>query len=294
MSLPQLARAAERLRFRLAWHQGGHDARLVELRQELLDRNPWHPIALNFRARAALPETFLPPPPADLAGIGEAFLRGDLDEASQRCAASSHAHARLGRAQLAVAAGETVEDLDGSTVDVLVGRAAQLRARGDLEGARALAVEALTKNPLYGTARVLLSQVGDELKEPILRVPLLAPVQRSEGALSLPSSLSERSRRAWTAWNRAVSSPLNHDLPPGSAGHRALLDAWRRAGPEAAGLRDDPDTEILRLEAWSDSGLLEAYEWSSGLDQSNAVAFRSWAAQGEDSLRRLWSEGLRA
>ena len=80
LPIPALARAAERLRFRAAWHQGADDARLAALRAELLERNPWHPIALNFRARAALPETFLPPPEPELAPLGVAFLRDDLDE----------------------------------------------------------------------------------------------------------------------------------------------------------------------------------------------------------------------
>ncbi|HJN74990.1 MAG TPA: hypothetical protein QGF58_13765 [Myxococcota bacterium] len=294
LPIPALARAAERLRFRAAWHQGADDARLAALRAELLERNPWHPIALNFRARAALPETFLPPPEPELAPLGVAFLRDDLDEVRRLATASKTPRARLALAQVALSRGEVV-DLDcDDTVDVLVVRAAMKRAVGDLPGSLALAAEALTANPLYGTARVLLAEVNEAQGSTLIRLPLMAPVERTNGRLVHTRNLSDGARAAWTAWNRAVSSPGNGELPPGSAGHRALLEAWRARPQTAPRFREDPNLEIARLDRWEREGLLAAYEWSCGLTRANSEAFRRWAVEGSSSLRRLWREGLRA
>ena len=275
LPVPELARATEALRFRLAWHQGGDPARLQALTDELQERSPWHPIALNLRARAALPETFLPPPEPGLAELGAAWLRGDAARVVALAREAGSRRARLVLAQL----GEPVEALGDSVEELAAARRP---------------VDALVRNPLYGTARVLLVERARAEGRPMLRLPLVAPVQRREGRLSLPRTLSERAARAWTAWHRAVSSPLNTDLPPGSAGHRALLEAWRAGDEAPARFREDPDPEIRRLDQLDREGLLPAYEWSCGLAPSNAPAFRAWAAQDRGTLRRLWTEGLRA
>lgn len=273
-SIPELARSAERLRFRIAWHQGGDRARLVALRAELLERAPFHPLALNFRAREALPETFLGPPPPELAELGAAWLRDDLEGVLREARAIEHPRARLVLKQL----GEDVE-LAGDTVDVLA--------------AMGKPIDALAANPLYGTAQILAAQTAEARGEPLFRIPLLAPVRRVEGRLELPTNISDRACSAWSAWNRAVSGPLNDELPPGSAGHRALLEAWRAGEDAAPGFREDPNLEIRRLDRLERARLLEAYEWSCGLNVSNAGAFRTWAAKNPKALRRLWTEGLR-
>jgi hypothetical protein len=75
--------------------------------------------------------------------------------------------------------------------------------------------------------------------------------------------------------------------------HRALLNAWRSQPDEPAFYREDPNTGIEVLDRWERDGLLEAYEWTTGLNFRNVDAFRKWkegAANG--ALLRFWEAGV--
>ena len=297
-----LARAAERLRFRIHHHLGGDAGRLEGLLADLNQLNPWHPIALNDRARRALPETFPTRPSPAIAPTARAFQRGLFDEALRLSTqvASQDAPALLVQADLQALLGQDALPTLEAAADAL-GHLPPVRlrlARAHLAAGRTMPAfrevcHALARNPLYGTARDTHGQIAKLMGHDRISIPVRSPVRFVAGHPHYPDTLSPRARVAWRAW---VSARQEHDrqpLPPGATAHRALLNAWRSQPDEPAFYREEPNTGIEVLDRWERDGLLEAYEWTTGLNFRNADAFRKWkegAANG--ALLRFWEAGV--
>lgn len=294
-----LARSAERLRFRIDHHLGGDPNRLEGLLADLNQLNPWHPVALNDRARRALPETFGPPPPASIAATALLFQQGRLDEAAAE--AERVPDAPLVRIDLALLRGDLgraatalkeAEELLGE-LSVVSARAASLAlAQGLPEQAWTEASRALATNPLYGTARELHGHAASLTKRERVSLPVRSPVRFEAGHAHYPSTLSPRARAAWRAWVKGREAQDLSCVPPGSLAHAALVAEWRRQPEEPAFYREDPNTEIEVLDRWERDGLLQAYQWSTGLSFRNAGAYRQWHQSGAASMLAFWSRGV--
>lgn len=294
-----LSRRAERLRFRIAHHLGGDPALLEGLLADLAQLNPWHPLAMNERARRALPETFTPDPGPHIATAARLFAQGRLDAAVAATEGLDDAalircdleclRGKVGRAEVALeAAAATFGQLP--PVRVRAARLALLRG----EGARAWleSSHALADNPIYGTARELHGQAAAMTKCKRISLPVRSPVRFVEGHAHYPSTLSPRARSAWRAWARARDLQGPDTVPPGATAHAALLEAWRREPEEPPFYREEPNTEVETLERWDREGLLTAYQWSAGLSFRNATTFRSWKVASGDALLRFWTRGV--
>ncbi len=294
-----LARRAERLRFRIAHHLAGDPALLEGLLAELAQLNPWHPLAMNDRARRALPETFTPAPGPTIATAARLFLQGRLEEAAEATQGLEDAalvrcdleclRGEVDRAEEALEAAATVFGLL-PPVRVRAARLALLRGDGD--GAWLESSQALADNPLYGTARQLHGQAAAMTKTRRISLPVRSPVRFVEGHAHYPSTLSPRARAAWRAWAQARDLKGTDTVPPGAPAHAALLEAWRQEPEEPPFYREDPNTEIQTLERWEREDLLIAYQWSAGLSSRNAAAFRRWKAGSGDTLLRFWKRGV--
>jgi len=261
-----LAARAERLRFRIEHRQGGDPERLAGMVRALLNHLPEHPITLNFRARAALPEGTLPRPSRALEPVARDWLRGDVAGALRgaRAAAAEGPRARITLGDLLCHAGDDegaercyrvadeqlrARGLPSAALTARLGRCA-LR-RGEPEAAWGHAAGALAMNPLWGTARVVLAEAARALGTPLLAWP---PV------VDLP--------------------PDDPDRPPGLSTCRAALAA------------PDPDRSLATLGRLEREGLLAACLWSVGLSASNAADFRDWRDREAVTLRRFWREGV--
>ncbi|MCP4809916.1 MAG: hypothetical protein GY913_08220 [Proteobacteria bacterium] len=296
--LPELAREAERLRFRQEWHLPVDPARVVEVQSELLRRHPWHPLALNIRALEVLPETGLPSPGDSLAPAARLFARGDLAGTLAALVPDPRTDDTRARVLLLLGELDQAAALADRANRRLPGRPSLLALRGrirlgqgDNRGAWGDAIEALVQNPLHGGARVLLRAAGSATGRKLLRIPLRAPVRPTDDGIEPLQKLSDRALAAWRAWHRAGASV--EDLAPGAASHLALLTAWRGAGGPDERF-DESDHTIQTLDRWQRSGLLTAYEWSTGLTPATAEAFRTWNTSGHEDLRRFWRDGLLA
>jgi hypothetical protein len=270
---------------------------------ELQRRAPWHPTALTLRAREALPETLLGPPPAHLREAALAFQRGRPELALELARAASGPWADVLVGDLSLLLGDPSQarlaydralDGLGPLADLLarVGRAQLEQGRHDQ--AWATAADSLVLNPLLGSARQLLEDAASAAGVPTLRLPLRAPVKRTGGRMEATRRLSPRASAAWSAWNRAASSPEAAALPPGSVPHAALLQAWTRTEGRAPRYREHDDLELHTLLRWQEQGLIAAYEWSTGLNPANASAYNEERRKAEKTLRRFWLEGLKA
>ncbi len=301
-TISQLLRAVHTGRLSVRFGLGG-GAGLEALEEELQRRSPWHPAALNRRAAQALPETLLGPPPAELRESALLFQQGQVDRALRAAHATSHPWSQVvqgdlsllqGQPERALLAYERAEEDLGPLADLLARRGrATLEAGGALD-AWDLSAEALVLNPLLGTGRQLLEDAASHAGVATVRLPLRAPVRRSRGKLEALHRLSPRASAAWSAWNRAASSPEAAQLPPGSVPHVALLRAWRQHEARAARYGEHDDREILNLLRWQEQGVIGAYEWSAGLGPGNAEAYRAERRRAGETLRRFWREGVRA
>jgi hypothetical protein len=297
-----LARTAERLRFRIRHHLGGDAGRLEGLMADLNQLNPWHPIALNDRAERALPETFAPAPSPDIAVAARLFQKGDIEGAlgSATAVAAHDAPSLLVQADLQVLQGQDPSAVLDAAIEAL-GPLPVVRLRlsrmhlaaGRPKQAFQEAAHALAANPVYGSAREAHGLACAGLSKTRVSIPVRSPVRFLAGHAHYPDTLSPRARAAWRAWTSARDSQDVHTTPPGGPAHRALLDAWRAQPDEPAFYREDPNTELKVLDRWDREGVLEAYEWSSGLSFRNADAFRKYK-EGADNgaLLKFWKSGV--
>ncbi len=302
----QLAREAERERFRLLHGLGGQPERLEGLLRELEVRVPHHPVARTARGWAALPETALPAPPENLAAAAQAWLDGDLAGARE-AAATARAeldHPRTtvtlgdlawqaGEATLAVRHWRVARGVLGALppLEVRLGRAAFARQRhGE---ALDHAARALVENPLYGTAAVLLGHVCIAGGGSPIPVPLPPQVRQIDGQLQLSRGLGPRARRVWLRALEAARTAPPDELPPGQTAALTLVATWREL-PSDGRRADRAEWPLRQLDAWEREGLLDVYLWAVGLDAGNAEAWRGWRQQHTDAVRRFWSEGTRS
>jgi hypothetical protein len=285
----------ERARFRVLFGLSVDRKRADQLEQQALQRAPEHPLVQNHRARRAMPETDLPPPPADLAPAARSFLRGQIRKALDQTDGIPGARAQVMRGDLmllldAPDAADHFRQARSELGDLppLLARLArcQLNA-GDPEQARALCVDALCDNPLLGTARVLLRAALEACKQPWSPIPMRVPVRRSGDRLLLPKNVTDAEAEIWRAWWTATLSAPDEELPPGAGAHAALL-----ASLPGAPLKGPTAGVLSRVRALHQAGLLPAYQWSRGLTHTNARAFKLWRRHHPDALRRLWTEGI--
>lgn len=177
-----LAEQYERLRFAIE-HQLSVDTRALHaLETQLLATAPEHPFALNLRAGRALPETLLPPPPHELRPAARALRDGDLPRAlveTTRADVSGSAVLSCAMGDLLLLQGQPKDAEErfqhayatlGPLPPLLtrLGRTAELLKNP--ADAWSLTVQALTANPLWGTARWQLRRLGES------RGLLLAPL----------------------------------------------------------------------------------------------------------------------
>lgn len=179
-----LAERAESLRFSVEHHLGGDLTELDALEAELLRLAPEHPFALNLRARRALPETMLPPPPVELRGAARALRAGAPDRAladALPLAGRGSAIASCACGDLLLLAGNPAEAEQhyrrvrvrlGDLPPVLtrLGRVAE-RTNRPAE-AWSLTVDALVGNPLWGTARWQLRRLAEARGQLLAPLPL--------------------------------------------------------------------------------------------------------------------------
>ncbi|MCB9763111.1 MAG: hypothetical protein H6739_25140 [Alphaproteobacteria bacterium] len=170
MSPEVLALRAERLRFRLRYHLGGDPRRLATLVEGLRREVPYHPLVLNIAAWETLPETALPPAETALSPAAEHFRAGRFEEALAAARALGSPAARLAQGDVALHLGR-LDEAEGCYQDaaralgplppLLTRHGTVALRREDLDGAWAMAVEALVGNPLYGTARRMLVELAE-------------------------------------------------------------------------------------------------------------------------------------
>lgn len=288
----------ERLRFKALWQLGAAPVELERLEREVLLTAPAHPLVMNHRARLALPETELPPPPRGLSGIAKAWLMGDIRAA--RGLAEKHKGPRIQviRGDLALAERAHQQALEHySLAERVFGTHPPLLARqarchlslGEHQQAKQRVVLALSINPLYGSARTLRWEVGAHAGTKLRPVPLQAPIQVKQGSLFIPKDMDEESQRVWQAWYQGL---LREDptRPPRSLAHEALLSAFGSRSIHHEGTQ--ALCELLAL--WRGQELLESYQWSMGLNPERAPQFRSWHDLNQDALHRFWDQGIEA
>lgn len=285
----------ERARFRVLFGLSADRARATQLEQLVLHRAPEHPLVQNHRARLAMPETELPPPPLALSEAARAFLRGRIRQALTLAEAVPGPRAEVMRGDLlllldspdAAHAFERAREGLGDLPPLLARLARCELNAGAPERAHDLCVSALCDNPLLGTARVLLRASLEALKRPWTPIPMRVPVKRSGDRLLLPKGVTEQETEIWRAWWTATLNAPEDEHPPGASAHAALLAQMPTtpiSGPTGAVLR--------RVSTLHQADLLPAYQWARGLTSSNAQVFKTWRRHNPAALRRLWTEGV--
>jgi tetratricopeptide (TPR) repeat protein len=299
-----LALEAETLRFRLSHHLGGSPKRLKELLAALEFKVPHHPVVRNQHAWLALPETALPAPPPELAAAASAWLAGDVNLALAKAREASRIqeHPRttttiadlywsLGQRRDAVELWQEVRDKTGPLPPLLtrLGRAALVAGRTEdaLEGA----VQALSANPLYGTAFVLLSHTHRAQGHEILPVPLPNQIRHIDGQLRMVQELGARAETAWLKALEAARNAPPQESPPGRTAASTLTKTWLALAPDT-GRRDAPAEWPLRaLCRWQKAGLLDTYLWAVGLTPLTADLFRTRTIPLSQD-RQFWSQAV--
>ena len=314
-TIANLSLEVERLRFASDFNLPTDHGRLLQLSLELSTRVPRHPVSLNIRAFQTLPETGLPSPPKLLSEAASFFTQrdfasalGSAQSALKTLESSSNSLIEQGRAQVVVGdllllTGSTQEaescflqanSLLGDLPPVIL-RLGQVKyAQGRLDDAHSLARDALSVNPLYGSAMMLFWESATKQGRQLAPLPLpeRASVDSSNNRRIDPN-LNGRALHAWKAWLLAEPSIGLHD-PPKMGRYEALVGAWRSATDEHAEQYDDPallaKADLERFERFDKAGILSSYLWLLGLNLANADSWRKWSASNPEAMKRFWTE----
>jgi tetratricopeptide (TPR) repeat protein len=306
-SLSHLALEVEGLHFSRAHGMETDSNRCERLTRLLMEGAPHHPVALNLRARDALPETMLPESRGALKEVATAFAAGDFAAAldlARELGGLSMKEAGLREHTLGdlvfLTRGPAEAEPHFRAALQALGPLAPLLARlgrcalgtGDWSTARRYAVRALTENPLYGTALVLLFEAAQAEGESLLPIPIQARIFGTPGGMRVDPSLSPRGRMAWEAWLRARETSDFRERPPERSSTLRLIEVWRAGSDGQLAYSDSPNQELEALDRWERDGLLDAYLWFAGLNHENAAVFRNWRDAHRDTAERFWREGV--
>ena len=305
----------ERLRFASEFGLPTDHGRLLQLSLELSTRVPRHPVSLNIRAFQTLPETGLPTPSNLLSEAASLFAQQDFGgalESAKRALkaveASCNSPTEQGRAQVVVGdllllTGNTNEaescflqanSLLGDLPPITL-RLGQVKyTQGLINEAHNFARDALSVNPLYGSAMMLFWESA--IKQGRQLAPLPLPERASvdsSNTMRIDPNLNGRALLAWKAWLLAEPSQALH-APPKMGQYEALVEAWRRETEQHAEQYDDPallaKADLERLERFDKAGILCGYLWLLGLNLSNADSWRRWSAANPEAMSRFWAE----
>jgi hypothetical protein len=306
-SLSRLALEVEELQFSRAHGMETNSSRCERLTRLLVEGAPHHPVALNLRARAALPETMLPEAGEITRDIASAFaarefsaalaLARDLgglsmeEEGLREHTVGDLVFLTLGPAEAEPHFRAAIQAL-GPLAPLLARLGRCALGAGDWPTARRYAVRSLTENPLYGTALVLLFEAAHAEGESLLPIPIQARILTAPDGTRIDPSLSPRGRMAWESWLQARESSDFQERPPERSSTLRLIEAWRAGSDGQLAYSDSPNQELEALDRWERDGLLDAYLWFAGLNPENAHVFRTWRDTQRDSLERFWRHGV--
>ncbi|MEE2750570.1 MAG: hypothetical protein VX519_04005 [Myxococcota bacterium] len=309
LTISDLARTVEQIHFARSHHISTDNVEFEDLKRVLLQRAPFHPLALNLRAFDALPETALPAPSKRFSGIARAFMDGRYTDAlseaqgvvSQDMTDDEQArlYTTIGDLESLLGSIESAEDCFRKALLILgplpplharLGRCAFLR--GDADTARSRAIRALVENPIYGTAMVLYLEACRSRSIQLLPIPVQAGLVRTQSGWVATPDLSPKAVRAWEAWLNARASCTLEEFPPERTPTLALIQAWRSGTNDDLSYTDTPNPELDALERMERDGILDGYLWFAGLDSSNANQWRAWKQEHPRTMERFWSEGL--
>jgi hypothetical protein len=282
-------------------------SRCERLTRLLVEGAPHHPVALNLRARAALPETMLPESGEALRDIASAFAAGDFSAAlalARDLGDLSMEEEGLREQTLGdlvfLTQGPAEAEPHFRTAIQGLGPLAPLLARlgrcalgtGDSPTASRYAVRSLTENPLYGTALVLLFEAAQAEGKTLLPIPIQARIFTAPGGVRVDPSLSPRGRMAWESWLQARETSDFQERPPERSSTLRLIEAWRAGSDGQLAYSDSDNQELEALDRWERDGLLDAYLWFAGLNPENAHVFRTWRDAHRDTAERFWRQGV--
>ncbi len=306
-SLSRLALEVEGMQFSRAHGMETDSSRCERMTRLLVEGAPHHPVSLNLRARAALPETMLPESGEALKDIATAFAAGDFSAAlaiakelgSLSMEEEGLREHTVGDLVFLTQGPAEAEPHYRAAIQAL-GPLAPLLARlgrcalgaEDWPTARRYAVRSLTENPLYGTALVLLFEAAHAVGESLLPIPIQARILSAPGGVRIDPSLSPRGRMAWEAWLQARETSDFQERPPERSSTLRLIEAWRKGSDGQLAYSDSPNQELEALDRWERDGLLDAYLWFAGLNPDNAPVFRSWRDAHRDTAERFWRQGV--
>jgi tetratricopeptide (TPR) repeat protein len=310
-----LSLEVERLRFASEFGLKTDHGRLLQLSLELSTRVPRHPISLNIRAFQFLPETGLPRPSKHLSEAASMFAKRDFTGALESAKsalkaieATSNSLTNQGRAMVVIGdllllIGKTKQAesffLDANSLlgdlPPIILRLGQVKySQGLSDDAHSLAREALSVNPLYGSAMMLFWESAIKQGRQLAPLPLpeRATVDSSSN-MRIDPSLSGRALLAWKAWLLAKPSETPHS-PPKKGQYNALVAAWRNQNEDQAEQYDDPSllakADLERLSRFEDAGILDGYLWLQGLNLSNADSWRQWSIANPLAMNEFWSK----
>ncbi len=306
-SLARLALEVEELQFYRAHGMETDAGRCDRLTRLLVEGAPHHPVALNLRARRALPETMLPNSRGTLKEVATAFAKGDPakaltlaedlagltmeEDALRACTVGDLLFLTRGPEEAAPHFRTSMQGL-GPLAPLLTRLGRCALSTGDWATARRYAVRSLTENPLYGTALVLLFEAVRGTGKTLLPIPIQARILAAPGGVRIDPSLSPRGRMAWETWLQARETSDFRERPPERSSTLRLIEAWRVGSDGQLAYSDAPNPELEALDRWERDGVLDAYLWFAGLNPENAPMFRSWRSDHRDTAEQFWREGV--
>jgi hypothetical protein len=164
---------------------------------------------------------------------------------------------------------------------------------GLVDDAHDLAKQALSINPLYGSAMMLFWESA--IKQGRQLAPLPLPERASVDSSNnrrIDPNLTGKAQLAWRAWLLAEPSSEQH-APPKIARYEALVDIWRTQSDNEADQYDDPallaKEDLDRLSRFKEAGILQGYLWLLCLNLSNADSWRQWSTAHPEAMNRFWS-----